>query len=707
MPCEGCSAQFSVFRRKRSCIDCKRFYCSNCLSGSKRASPHAIGRCKRCTIFAKRPLLKSDLLTLKPKDLIFYLQSKHISTAGCVEKDELVRLVLHHVQQSDATNTGNNSYNARPSSESTPSFDNIKQTCQNFFSNLTDNITESFSSFDSGKNSKTNNNPNPSGSNAQTHIFDQPRVSTREIPTYASSQQNNTFSTPSPQHSNTEQSSVRNQRNLPTDPVREEQTTSTFSNASGSTDTTTQSSQTNSTSSIASNPTSASTGSAQNHNNVVQSTDQRNIQVQIQSDCECSDDDDNDEDDDDDNEDEDGNENDNDDDELVTTFSERLSNKSENSTQLQNTNCTQKIVEKLNISLPEVEYAHGVKLENLCEADDSSQSSFEELGAIGGISDDSKAATDTNSSHLEQWQILDGQRLNTSAEEPTRSDAEVQDSSTIPTVPIDKSQQPKAPQRTKKVARRRSDTYLNQRTTSGEVVSCPSNEDNESNLFNLHNTRTKCKRCGKTKSNIRRQIAKMRRHLESAQLSEDEIKDELKKFLSYLEARTKSVDYSDSEPATSPASTGLTAAERIGAQFLEDLFAMPHLHDHYDNSDYNSPKRSRFINLEEYGTLKDLECLSVKQLKEVLMLHRVDYKGCCEKQELLERVERLWKNLKSSPAVEKLPTDELCKICMDAPIECVILECGHMATCTNCGKVLSECPICRQYIVRVVRFFRA
>lgn len=63
--------------------------------------------------------------------------------------------------------------------------------------------------------------------------------------------------------------------------------------------------------------------------------------------------------------------------------------------------------------------------------------------------------------------------------------------------------------------------------------------------------------------------------------------------------------------------------------------------------------------------------------------------------------------LLSFPAIDKLQVDDLCKICMDAPIECVILECGHMATCTNCGKVLSECPICRQYIVRVVRFFRA
>lgn len=121
----------------------------------------------------------------------------------------------------------------------------------------------------------------------------------------------------------------------------------------------------------------------------------------------------------------------------------------------------------------------------------------------------------------------------------------------------------------------------------------------------------------------------------------------------------------------------------------------------------------------------DLESLTVKQLKEILMLNRVDFKGCCEKQELKERVERLWQDHAAAPrelralklelsiymtfvlASEKLPTDDLCKICMDAPIECVFLECGHMATCTACGKVLSECPICRSYIVRVVRIFKS
>ena len=58
---------------------------------------------------------------------------------------------------------------------------------------------------------------------------------------------------------------------------------------------------------------------------------------------------------------------------------------------------------------------------------------------------------------------------------------------------------------------------------------------------------------------------------------------------------------------------------------------------------------------------------------------------------------------------------DACKICMVRPIDCVLLECGHMVTCTDCGKVLPECkfhcfhlviflmiffqgPICRQFV---------
>lgn len=91
----------------------------------------------------------------------------------------------------------------------------------------------------------------------------------------------------------------------------------------------------------------------------------------------------------------------------------------------------------------------------------------------------------------------------------------------------------------------------------------------------------------------------------------------------------------------------------------------------------------------------------------MLAYNRVDYKGCVEKNELLEKAERLWQD--TSKSKEGLPEslEDLCKLCMDAPLDCVLLECGHIATCIDCGKKLAECPICRQYVSRVVRTFKA
>lgn len=148
MPCESCNVQFTVFRRKKSCTECRwvggrcfcvlffennfwnglclfvrwfnqvhctidtndakswmsgisfptvnlwcvnliflflspllrrRLYCNQCLIKRKDKI-----LCDRCVVFTTRPISKIDLLKLKPKDLIFYLQSKHISTTGCV-----------------------------------------------------------------------------------------------------------------------------------------------------------------------------------------------------------------------------------------------------------------------------------------------------------------------------------------------------------------------------------------------------------------------------------------------------------------------------------------------------------------------------------------------------------------------------------------------------------------------------------------------
>ncbi|XP_017771772.1 PREDICTED: E3 ubiquitin-protein ligase RNF34 [Nicrophorus vespilloides] len=113
------------------------------------------------------------------------------------------------------------------------------------------------------------------------------------------------------------------------------------------------------------------------------------------------------------------------------------------------------------------------------------------------------------------------------------------------------------------------------------------------------------------------------------------------------------------------------------------------------------------LKLSDFHSPENLNDLSVKQLKELLNLNRVDYKGCVEKAELLERVNRLWQDCHMRKTDESNENfNELCKICMDAQLDCVLLECGHMATCIDCGKRLAECPICRQYVTRVVRTFK-
>lgn len=98
--------------------------------------------------------------------------------------------------------------------------------------------------------------------------------------------------------------------------------------------------------------------------------------------------------------------------------------------------------------------------------------------------------------------------------------------------------------------------------------------------------------------------------------------------------------------------------------------------------------------------------LSIRQLKLILVRNFVDYKGCCEKLELQDRVLRLWRQKQERESISMMD-ENVCKICWESQIDCVMLECGHMATCTPCGKQMNECPICRQYVVRVVHTFKA
>ena len=86
----------------------------------------------------------------------------------------------------------------------------------------------------------------------------------------------------------------------------------------------------------------------------------------------------------------------------------------------------------------------------------------------------------------------------------------------------------------------------------------------------------------------------------------------------------------------------------------------------------------------------------------------VELRDDANKKGLLELLKQLWIHGEQSPALteeEKYVADDealKCKVCMDADINCVILDCGHLVTCNKCGKKLTECPISRQQVLEVL-----
>lgn len=129
----------------------------------------------------------------------------------------------------------------------------------------------------------------------------------------------------------------------------------------------------------------------------------------------------------------------------------------------------------------------------------------------------------------------------------------------------------------------------------------------------------------------------------------------------------------------------------------------------------------RRASLSDLKSIEDIDNLNIRQIKEILANNFVEYKGCCERHELLEKLKRLYTshyenkrreqeiNDTATKSNSKLNFEEtdVCKICMESIMDCVLLECGHMCSCIKCGKQLAECPMCRQNVVRVVRVFKS
>jgi len=111
---------------------------------------------------------------------------------------------------------------------------------------------------------------------------------------------------------------------------------------------------------------------------------------------------------------------------------------------------------------------------------------------------------------------------------------------------------------------------------------------------------------------------------------------------------------------------------------------------------------------ESKNKIAKIEDLSVATLKLILHNNGVDYSDCLEKGELVHKIEKHCPHVigvTTKSELFNIPEQEQCIICYDSRIDCVLLECGHLAVCVTCSKNLRECPICRRLISRVVQTF--
>ncbi|XP_066921166.1 E3 ubiquitin-protein ligase RNF34-like [Clytia hemisphaerica] len=167
--------------------------------------------------------------------------------------------------------------------------------------------------------------------------------------------------------------------------------------------------------------------------------------------------------------------------------------------------------------------------------------------------------------------------------------------------------------------------------------------------------------------------------------------------------QSSSRDDSQEQPS-SPRETNTTTSSTTDTTSGENLAPPP-----------STKQRAKWRSMEDVSTIHEINSLTVLELKQILTANFIDYKGCVEKKELIDKVKMLYESREKNKARVQETTKQSggpnydrddCKICMDATIDCVLLNCGHLVACSKCGKRLSECPICRALVVRVVHIFR-
>lgn len=416
-------------------------------------------------------------------------------------------------------------------------FDNIKQSCQTFFTKISDNFSDNLKDFNFDMKSTTSNATSPTTSEPQR-----------------SSSSHSTATSPSSPVSLDTSAGSSQPRITPTPPKPKVQIPSVH--------------KTVHTSAAAAGPSSSSDKRLE--------TVGRNGENSSpgQSGCECSDD------------------------EVITTFKKRRSQSKLNSP-------TSTVDSAFDEQIASGQSTNSATLPKPSETADSSGSSFEELGAVGGNQSAPRLEADN-------WQIVDkDEEVESNQDTVTSQDTDnrEQQSTTQNTDEGEPAILRSKPNRNtffeqrdrRIVSRRRSDGFVfNRAQSEGSRLYSPtgcdridehSDNDDEDDPRSSASGRRKrtmrnCTKCGKSKSNIKRHVLKFAKHLETTDLSETEFKQELKEFVKFLENRAKSIDCSDTESNLDVNSTGEGVAIDGVLNIPEDL--LPHLEYYLEDELYGN-----------------------------------------------------------------------------------------------------------------------
>ena len=57
------------------------------------------------------------------------------------------------------------------------------------------------------------------------------------------------------------------------------------------------------------------------------------------------------------------------------------------------------------------------------------------------------------------------------------------------------------------------------------------------------------------------------------------------------------------------------------------------------------------------------------------------------------------------PDSTEVAKESECKVCFERNMDAVFIPCGHVAACFPCASKMTQCPICRSDVDRVVRLY--